>query len=89
MAMGAEPAAVRGLVLRQGAALSGIGLAVGVLGALGLTRYLGAQLYEVETTDLRTFVIVPLFLGAVALLACYIPARRATRVDPVEALRDA
>jgi predicted permease len=89
MAMGAEPAAVRGLVLRQGAALAGTGLVVGVLGALALTRFLGAQLYEVGTTDARTFVLVPLFLGAVALLACYVPARRATRVDPVEALRDA
>ncbi|HUF76859.1 MAG TPA: FtsX-like permease family protein, partial [Longimicrobiales bacterium] len=89
MAMGAEPSAVRMLVLRQGAALAGVGLAVGVLGALALTRFLGAQLYEVGTTDLRTFVAVPLFLGAVALAACYIPARRATRVDPVEALREA
>jgi len=89
MAMGAEPSAVRSLVLRQGAALAGTGLAVGVLGALGLTRFLGAQLYEVGTLDPRTFVAVPLFLGLVALLACWIPARRATRVDPVEALREA
>ena len=89
MAMGAEPATVRMLVLRQGAALAGIGLAVGVLGALALTRFLSAQLYEVGTTDLQTFVAVPLFLGAVAMVACYLPARRATRVDPVEALREA
>jgi ABC-type antimicrobial peptide transport system permease subunit len=89
MAMGAAPAAVRGLVLRQGATLAGLGLALGVLGALGLTRFLGAQLYEVDPTDWRTFLFVPLFLGAVALVACYVPARRATRVDPVEALSDA
>ena len=89
MAMGAAPAAVRGLVLRQGATLAGLGLALGVLGALGLTRFLGAQLYEVDATDWRTFLFVPLFLGAVALVACYVPARRATRVDPVEALSDA
>jgi ABC-type antimicrobial peptide transport system permease subunit len=89
MAMGAEPGSVRGLVLKQGAALAGTGLALGVLGALGLTRFLGSQLYEVGTTDLRTFLAVPLVLGAVALVACYIPARRATRVDPVEALREA
>jgi putative ABC transport system permease protein len=89
MAMGAEPGSVRGLVMKQGAALAGIGLGLGVLGAFGLTRFLGSQLYEVGTTDLRTFVAVPLILGAVALLACYIPARRATRVDPVVALREA
>jgi putative ABC transport system permease protein len=89
MAMGAEPAAVQALVLRQGAALAGVGLAVGVLGALALTRFLGAYLYDVAATDLTTFVLVPVFLGAVAILACYVPARRATRVDPVEALKEA
>jgi predicted permease len=89
MAMGAEPESVRALVLRQGAALAATGLALGVIGALGLTRFLGAQLYEVGATDLRTFVSVPVVLGAIALLACYVPARRATRVDPVEALREA
>jgi ABC-type antimicrobial peptide transport system permease subunit len=89
MAMGAAPSSVRGLVLRQGATLAAVGLALGIVGALALTRFLSAQLYEVGTTDLRTFVLVPAFLGAVALLACYVPARRATRVDPVEALRDA
>jgi ABC-type lipoprotein release transport system permease subunit len=54
-----------------------------------LTRFLASQLYEVGTMDLVTFVSVPLLLGAVALLACYIPARRATRVDPVQTLREA
>jgi predicted permease len=89
MAMGAEPASVRGLVLRQGAGLAAVGLGIGVVGALSLTRFLSTQLYEVRATDPGTFVAVPLFLGAVALVACWIPARRATRVDPVEALRDA
>jgi putative ABC transport system permease protein len=89
MAMGAEPESVRALVLRQGAALAATGLALGVIGALGLTRFLSTQLYEVGATDLRTFVAVPVMLGAIALLACYVPARRATRVDPVEALREA
>ena len=89
MAMGAEPGSVRALVLRQGAGLAAAGLALGVLGALGLTRFLASQLYEVGTTDVRTFVAAPFVLAAVALLACYIPALRATRVDPVEALREA
>jgi putative ABC transport system permease protein len=89
MAMGAEPGSVRALVLKQGAGLAGVGLTLGVLGALGLTRFLASQLYQVGTTDLRTFVAVPLVLGAVSLLACYLPARRATRIDPVEALREA
>jgi len=89
MAMGAEPGSVQALVLRQGAALAGVGLVLGLAGAIALTRFLGAQLYEVGTLDLRTFVAVPIFLGAIALLACWIPARRATRVDPVQALREA
>jgi putative ABC transport system permease protein len=89
MAMGAEPDSVRLLVLKQGATLAAAGLGLGVIGALALTRFLETQLYDVGTTDLRTFLAVPLVLGAVALLACYIPARRATRVDPVEALREA
>jgi putative ABC transport system permease protein len=89
IAMGAEPEGVRLLVLRQGAALTGTGLALGVIGALALTRFLSAQLYEVGTTDVRTFVGVSVVLGAIALIACYVPARRATRVDPVEALREA
>jgi ABC-type antimicrobial peptide transport system permease subunit len=88
MAMGAAPATVQSLVLRQGATLAATGLVIGVAGALGLTRLLGTQLYQIGATDLRTFVLVPMFLGAVALLACWVPARRATRVDPVEALRD-
>jgi ABC-type antimicrobial peptide transport system permease subunit len=89
IAMGAEPESVRALVLRQGTALAAMGLLLGVVGALGLTRFLEAQLYEVGPTDVRTFVSVAVLLGAIALLACYLPARRATRVDPVEALREA
>ncbi len=89
IAMGAEPGSVRGLVLRQGLGLAALGLGLGLIGALGLTRFLSSQLYGVGTTDPRTFVAVPLVLGAVALLACYIPARRATRIDPMEALREA
>ena len=89
MAVGAEPRSVRGLVMRQGAVLAAVGLALGLVGALALSRFLASQLYEVGATDLRTFVAVPIVLGGVALLASYIPARRATRIDPIEALKEA
>ena len=87
MAMGAESSSVLGMVLKQGGALAGLGLVIGVAGSFGLTRFLGAQLYEVSATDLGAFVIAPLFLALVAVAACYFPARRATRVDPVTALQ--
>jgi ABC-type antimicrobial peptide transport system permease subunit len=87
MAMGAESSSVLGMVLKQGGALAGLGLVIGVAGSFGLTRFLGAQLYEVSATDLGAFVMAPLFLALVAVAACYFPARRATRVDPVTALR--
>ncbi len=88
MAMGAESSSVLGMVLKQGGALAGLGLVIGVAGSFGLTRFLGAQLYEVSATDLGAFVMAPLFLALVAVAACYFPARRATRVDPVTALRE-
>ena len=88
MAMGAEHSSVLGMVLRQGGMLAGVGLAIGVAASFGLTRFLGAQLYEVSTTDPGAFVVAPLFLALVAITACYLPARRATRVDPVTALRE-
>lgn len=88
MAMGAEPVTVRGMILRQGGVLALGGLALGVAGSAALTRLLSSQLYSVGAMDPGTFIVVPLLLGAVALLACYLPAHRATRVDPVEALRE-
>ncbi|HSM60999.1 MAG TPA: ABC transporter permease, partial [Longimicrobiales bacterium] len=88
MAMGAEAGSVQRMMLLQGAVLAGAGLVLGVGGAVGLTRFLSSQLFEVSATDPRTFVLAPLFLAGVALLACFLPARRATRVDPVQALRD-
>ena len=88
MAMGAESSSVLGMVLKQGGVLAGLGLVIGVASSFGLTRLLAAQLYEVSTTDPGAFVFAPLFLALVAIAACYFPARRATRVDPVSALRE-
>jgi putative ABC transport system permease protein len=87
MALGAKRGDVLGLVLRQGMLTVVVGLAVGILGAAYATRALSGLVYGVSTTDLATFLIVPLALAAVALLANYVPARRATRVDPLVALR--
>jgi putative ABC transport system permease protein len=87
MALGAQRRDVIKLVVRQGMALALIGVAAGLLGAFALTRLLGSLLFGVTPTDAVTFVSVVLGLLAVALLACYIPARRATKVDPLVALR--
>lgn len=87
MALGAQPSNVLGLVLRQGAITAGIGVLVGVLGALALTRTMESFLFGVKATDPITFAGVAILLTFIALLASYLPARRATRVDPVIALR--
>jgi putative ABC transport system permease protein len=87
MAMGARRSDVLQMVLGQGFQLTLVGVGIGILGALGITRFLESMLYGVKPTDPLTFVAVSLLLTAVALLACYIPARRATRVEPMEALR--
>ena len=87
MALGAPQSEVIKLVLRQGLALTLGGLSIGLLGALGLTRLVSGMLYEVRPTDPLTFAGVALLLTAIALLANYIPARRATKVDPMVALR--
>ena len=76
------------MVLRQGLELTGAGIVVGLAGAVLLTRVMASLLFGVSTTDIATFSTVPLVLIATAALASYIPARRATRVDPVIALRD-
>ena len=88
MALGAERSGILLMVLRQGMELTGAGVVLGLLGALLLTRVMASLLFGVSTTDLATFATVPLLLIATAMLASYIPARRATRVDPVVALRD-
>jgi predicted permease len=87
MALGAQPRQVLGLVLRQGMLLSLVGAAVGILVALPVARMAGNLLYGVSATDPLTYAGITLLLMGVALLACYLPARRATRIDPLIALR--
>jgi predicted permease len=87
MALGARYSTVLALILRQGLQLAGIGVAVGVLGALGLTRMLSSLLYGVTPTDTVTFIAAPALLIGIAALACWLPARRAARIAPMIALR--
>jgi predicted permease len=88
MALGAEQQNILRMVLRQGLELTGAGIVLGLLGAAALTRVMESLLFGVSTMDVVTFVIVPLTLLVTAMIACYVPARRATLVDPVVALRD-
>jgi predicted permease len=87
MALGAQRRTVFGMVLGQGARLAGLGIAIGLVGALGVTRLMASFLYGVRPTDPVTFAGVSLLLLGIALLACYLPARRAMRVDPMVALK--
>jgi putative ABC transport system permease protein len=87
MALGASPGEIVREVLRQGMALAAIGLVIGVAGALQLTRWLKSLLFQVQPTDFPTFAAVALLLLAAALLACLAPARKASRIDPQDALR--
>jgi putative ABC transport system permease protein len=87
MAMGARPRDVLKLVIGQGAKLTAIGLGAGLLVAFAGSRIINNMLYQVSATDPLTYLVMPLLLAAVALVACYIPARRATKVDPITALR--
>jgi putative ABC transport system permease protein len=87
MALGAERRDVLRLVVGHGMVLTLIGMAIGLAGAFGATRVLSSLLFGVRPTDLVTFAGVSTLLAAVAALASYIPARRATKVDPIVALR--
>jgi putative ABC transport system permease protein len=87
MALGANRFDVLKLVVRQGMGLVVVGIVLGLFGAVGLTRVMSSLLFEVTPKDPLTFTAVALFLAFVAFVACYIPARRATRVDPLVALR--
>jgi len=87
MALGAQAGDVLRMVVGQGMTLALIGIGVGLAGALGLTRVMANLLFGVNATDPITFVVIPLLLAFVAFLACWLPARRAAQVSPIEALR--
>jgi putative ABC transport system permease protein len=87
VALGAEKSDVLWLVVGQGFKIALSGVAIGLATALGLSRFFSSLLYGVQATDPLSLAVVSLLLGGVALLACYLPARRATKVDPMEALR--
>jgi putative ABC transport system permease protein len=88
MAIGAQPSSVLALVARQGVVLTAIGVLVGVGGAVAATRLLSGFLYGVERTDVPTYAVIVALVGAAGVLATLIPAVRATRVDPISALRE-
>jgi ABC-type antimicrobial peptide transport system permease subunit len=87
MALGAQPGQVRSLILKQGIVLSAAGLVFGLGGALAVMRLMSSLLFGVSTTDPVIFIAVAVALGIISLLACYLPARKATKVDPIIALR--
>lgn len=87
MALGAQKLDVLSMILKDGARMTLVGIVLGLAGAMGLTRLMRTMLYGVKPTDPLTFISVAAFLGAIAMLACYVPARRAMKVDPMEALR--
>jgi predicted permease len=87
MALGADRQRILGLIGREFLAIVGIGLVTGLVGALGLTRVMSGLLFGVSATDITTFALIPILLGVVAIAATYVPARRATLVEPIVAVR--
>jgi putative ABC transport system permease protein len=88
LALGAQPRDLLWLVFREGAILCGLGVAIGIAGATVALRWLSSELHGVTPTDPTTYVVVALSISVVTMLACYIPTRRAMRVDPLIVLRD-
>jgi len=87
LALGAEPGAIAGMIVKNGLSLAGVGVGIGLAAAFLLTRLMRSLLYGISPSDPTTFLGVPLLLIAMALLASYIPAHRAAKVDPMVALR--
>jgi putative ABC transport system permease protein len=87
IALGAQRGDVLRMVVQEGAVLVGIGIVAGIAGALAMTQFLRSLLFEIKPTDPATFAGAGILLVTVAMVACYIPARRAMRVDPMVALR--
>jgi ABC-type antimicrobial peptide transport system permease subunit len=87
MALGAQSRDVMTLVMRNGMSLVLMGMVIGLTGAFALTRWMASLLFEISATDFLTFMVTASLLTAIALLACWVPARRATKVDPLIALK--
>jgi ABC-type antimicrobial peptide transport system permease subunit len=87
MALGAGRGTILGMVVRQGMTRVGVAIVLGTMGALALARLLDGLVFDVSTTDPLTFVAMALLLGATGFLACWLPARRASGIDPAETIR--